>query len=55
MPTYTVTHSSLALSPEQKSQIAKGVTEVHYRRLMFGSSDHDDPAKRPRLVVKYSN
>ena len=31
MPTYTVTHSSLELNPEQKSQMAKGITEVHYR------------------------
>ena len=31
MPTYTVTHSSLDLNPEQKNQIAKGITEVHYR------------------------
>ena len=31
MPTYTVTHSSLDLDPEQKHQIAKGITEVHYR------------------------
>ena len=31
MPTYTVTHSSLDLDTEQKNQIAKGITEVHYR------------------------
>lgn len=31
MPTYTVTHSSLDLNPEQKNQIATGITEVHYR------------------------
>ena len=31
MPTYTVTHSSLELNPEQKDQLAKGITEVHYR------------------------
>ena len=31
MPTYTVTHSSLDLTPEQKNQIAKGITEVHNR------------------------
>lgn len=31
MPTYTVTHSCLDLSPEQKNRIAKGITEVHYK------------------------
>lgn len=31
MPTYTVTHSSLELNPEQKDQLAKGITEVHYK------------------------
>ena len=31
MPTYTVTHSSLDLNPEQKDQLARGITEVHYR------------------------
>ena len=31
MPTYTVTHSSLYLNPEQKNQIATGITDVHYR------------------------
>lgn len=31
MPTYTVTHSSLDLNPEQKNQMAKGITEVHNR------------------------
>ena len=31
MPTYTVTHSSLDLNPEQKNQIATGITDVHYR------------------------
>ena len=31
MPTYTVTHSSLHLNPEQKNQIATGITDVHYR------------------------
>ena len=31
MPTYTVTHSSLGLNPEQKNQIAKGITEAHYK------------------------
>ena len=31
MPTYTVTHSSLELNPQQKNQLAKGITEVHYR------------------------
>lgn len=31
MPTYTVTHSALDLDPDQKNQIANGITEVHNR------------------------
>lgn len=28
-------------------------TEVHYRNLAFASSNHPDPAKRPRLTIRY--
>lgn len=29
-------------------------TEQHYRSLIFGSSEHPDSSKRPRLTIKYS-
>ncbi|HAS39981.1 MAG TPA: hypothetical protein DCS93_05850 [Microscillaceae bacterium] len=29
-------------------------TQQHYRRLVFASSDHPDPLKRPKLVIIYS-
>ncbi len=28
-------------------------TEQHYRGLIFGSSEHPDPSKRPKLMVQY--
>lgn len=33
----------------------KLATEVHYRSMVFASSDHPDPSLRPKLTVVYSN
>jgi len=35
--------------------LMKLVTEVHYRSMVFASSDHPDPNLRPKLTVVYSN
>ncbi len=32
----------------------KLVTESHYRRLTFGSSDHTDASKHPKLLIRYT-
>lgn len=35
--------------------LMKLATEVHYRSMVFASSDHPDPNLRPKLTVVYSN
>ena len=59
MPTYTVTNSNFNLKPQQKKEIAKGITEIHnavtgankyFAQVIFNSTKNNDHFMGGKIV-----